>query len=161
MSQPQEGDVVRITGDERPRIMRCSYSAGPVRSKFLLSLRDRREIMGTKCHTCGRVYVPARSTCPKCFENLDAWVEVSNEGTLESYTMVYKSEPIHIAETPFAFGIIKLDGSDTGLVHILGEIELEKISIGMRLRAVFNEERKGDIRDIKYFKPVRLNGDKK
>jgi uncharacterized OB-fold protein len=155
MSGPLK-DIVGIISDERPRVMRYSYSAGPVRSKFLLYLRDRQKILGTKCLTCGRIYVPARSTCPKCFENMEEWVEVSHEGILESYTLVYKSEPIHVADTPFAFGIIKLDGADTGMVHRLGEIDFEKIRIGMRVRAVFGEERKGDIRDIKYFKPTNV-----
>ena len=153
MSQPFK-DVVRIISDERPRIMRYSNSAGPIRSRFLLSLRDRQKIFGTKCPACSRVFVPAKSTCPQCFENIMEFVEVSQEGTLETYTIVYKPEPFHIAATPFAFGIIKLDGADTGMVHRLGEIDFGKISIGMRVRAVFNEERKGDIRDIKYFKPV-------
>ena len=152
MSQPVK-DVVRIIGDERPRVMRNSYSAGPIRSRFLLSLRDHQKILGTKCPACGRIYVPARSTCPKCFEDMEEWVEVSHEGILESYTVVYQSEPIHIADTPFVFGIVKLDGADTGMVHRLGEIDLEKIRIGMRVRAVFSEERKGDIRDIQYFIP--------
>jgi len=86
---------------------------------------------------------------------MEEWVEVSPEGVLETYTVVYKPEPIHVADTPFAIGVIKLGGADTSIVHRLGEIDLKKIRIGMRLRAVFNEERKGDIRDIKYFKPVR------
>ncbi len=146
-------DVVRIIGDERPRVMRNSYSAGPKRSRFLLSLRDHQKILGTKCPACSRIYVPARSTCPKCFEDMEEWVEVSHEGILESYTVVYQSEPIHIADTPFVFGIVKLDGADTGMVHRLGGIDYKKIRIGMRVRAVFSEERKGDIRDIQYFKP--------
>jgi hypothetical protein len=87
---------------------------------------------------------------------MEEWVEVGHEGILESYTLVYKPEPIHIADAPFAFGIIRLDGADTGMVHRLGEIDFEKIRIGMRVRAVFAEERKGDIRDIKYFKPANV-----
>jgi len=152
MSQPLK-DIETIMSDERPRVMRYSYAAGPVRSKFLFSLRDQQKILATRCPGCGRVYVPARSSCPKCFEDMEEWVEVSHEGILESYTIVYKSEPIHIADTPFVFGIIKLDGADTGMVHRLGEIDFEKIRIGMRVRAVFSEERRGDIRDIQYFKP--------
>ena len=46
MSEPVKDDALRIVGDERPRVMRFSYSAGPVRSKFLLSLRDRQKIWG-------------------------------------------------------------------------------------------------------------------
>lgn len=155
MSQPLK-DIETIISDERPRIIRYSYSAGPTRSKFLLSLRDQQKILGTRCPACSRVHVPARSTCPKCFENMEGTVEVSHEGILESYTVVHKSEPIHIADPPFALGIIKLDGADTGMVHRLGEVDFKKIRIGMRVRAVFNEERKGDIRDIKYFKPVSV-----
>ena len=150
-------DVERIISDERPRIMRYSCSAGPVRSKFLICLRDQKKILGTRCPSCGRVYVPATPSCPKCFENTKEWIEVGDEGILETYTIVYKSEPIHIAEVPFAFGIIKLDGADIGMVHRLGEVDFEKINIGMRVKAVFNDERKGDITDIKYFKPVNSN----
>jgi len=152
MSPPLK-DVVRIMSDERPRVIRYSHSAGPVRSKFLLSLRDYQKIMGTRCSSCGRVHVPARSTCPKCFEDMEEWVEVGQEGILESYTVVYKPEPVYIADTPFVLGIIKLDGADTSIVHRLGEIDSEKVRMGMRVRAVFSEKPKGDIRDIKYFKP--------
>ncbi len=147
-------NVEIITSNERPRVMRYSYSAGPVRSKFLLSLRDQQKILGTKCPVCTRVYVPARSTCLKCFENLGEWVEVGDEGILKSYTIVYKPEPIYSFDPPFAVGLIKLDGADTALVHRLGEVDFEKLRIGMRVRAVFSSERKGDIRDIQYFKPV-------
>lgn len=153
MNNPLE-NVVSLVSDERPRIWRYSYSAGPVRSKFLLHLRDHRKIMGTKCPACGRVYVPARPTCINCFEDMNEWIEVSGEGTLESFTVVYESQPVYKADSPFAVGIIKLDGADTGLVHKIGEVELKKIHIGMRLKAVFEEGLKGDIRDIKCFKPV-------
>jgi len=153
--------MVRIIGEDRPLVMRNSYSAGPVRSKFLLSLRDQQKILATRCAGCGRVYVPARSSCPKCFEDMEEWVEVSPEGILETYTIVYQSEPIHIADVPFALGVIKLGGADTSIVHRLGEVDLKKIRIGMSVKAVFNEERKGDIRDIQYFKPVRAKRKKK
>jgi uncharacterized protein len=53
---------------------------------------------------------------------------------------------------PFAYGIIKLDGADTGLPHYLGEVEFEKIKIGMRVEPIFRKERQGTILDIKYFK---------
>lgn len=153
MSQALE-EYPTITSDERPRVWRYSISAGPVRSKFLLTLRDQQKIMGIKCPSCGRVYVPARSTCFKCFINMNEWVEVSNQGTVETYTVVHQPGPVYPADIPFAFGIIKLDGADTGLVHRIGGIDLDKIAIGMRVEAVFEDQLKGDIRDIKYFRPV-------
>jgi uncharacterized OB-fold protein len=55
---------------------------------------------------------------------------------------------------PFAYGMMLLDGASTGLVHFLGEVDLKEIKAGMRVEAVFKEERVGDILDIKYFRPI-------
>jgi uncharacterized OB-fold protein len=85
---------------------------------------------------------------------MDEWVEVSNEGTLTAYTMVYQSEPSYPVKTPFAYGIIKLDGADTGFAHIIGELNSKDLRIGMRVQAVFKENRIGSILDIQYFKPI-------
>ena len=54
----------------------------------------------------------------------------------------------------FAYAIIKLDGAGTGFLHVLGEVDLEKIKEGMRVKAVFAEERVGLPTDIAYFKPI-------
>jgi uncharacterized OB-fold protein len=143
-----------LTSNERPRMWRFSYSAGPIRSKFLLFLRDQQRIMGTKCPVCRKVYVPARSVCAACYQDLEEWVEVSTRGVLETYTIVHKADLAFPSGTPVALGVIKLDGADTGIVHRLGEVDFDQIRIGMRVKAVFNKERKGDIRDIGYFKPV-------
>ena len=153
MSQALEG-VANLISNERPRIWRYSISAGPIRSKFLLYLRDQQKIMGTKCPTCGRVYVPARSTCLECFENMEEWVEVKGEGMVKTFTVVYTPSPNYSSESPIAFAVIRLEGADTGIVHKLGEVDFDKISIGMRVKAVFADRLKGDITDIKYFKPV-------
>lgn len=152
---PMLENVEPLIATERPRIWRYSYSAGPVRSKFLLELRDNKRIMGTRCPVCNRVYVPARPTCEKCLSDLEEWVEVSNKGTLLSYTIVSQAEPIYPQEPPFAYGVILLDGADTGIVHLLGEVDFKDIAIGMPVQAVFEERRKGHILDIKYFKPVK------
>lgn len=85
---------------------------------------------------------------------MDEWVEVSNEGTLVTYTVVHQAEPPYPVETPFVYGIIKLDGADTDMAHIIGEVNPKKLRIGMRMQVVFKEERVGSILDIKYFKPI-------
>ncbi len=130
------------------------YSAGAVGSRFLIQLRDRKKILGTKCTTCNRVYVPARSICKDCFGQLKQWVEVSDKGTLLTYTICNEPNSMQPAETPLAYGIVQLDGADTGFVHMLGEVEPEQLRIGMRVQAVFREEREASILDIRYFKPL-------
>lgn len=131
-----------------------TYSAGAVGSRFLIALRDKKRIMGTRCPTCNRVYVPARSICKDCYGQLDELVEVSDKGTLLTYTVCNQPNPVQPVESPVVYGIIQLDGADTGFVHMLGEIDPEQIRIGMRVQAVFKEEREASILDIKYFKPL-------
>jgi uncharacterized OB-fold protein len=131
-----------------------NYTAGIVRSKFLTEIRDNRKIVGTKCHHCEMVWVPARSTCIKCFSILKDFVEVSDIGTITTYSVINCSQPFYNAKPPFVFGIIELDGASTGLVHLIGEIDLEDLSTGMKVQAVFKEKRIGSILDIEYFKPV-------
>ncbi len=131
-----------------------TYSAGAVGSRFLIALRDKKRIMGTRCATCNRVYVPARSICKDCYGQLDELVEVSDKGTLLTYTVCNQPNPVQPVESPVVYGIIQLDGADTGFVHMLGEIDPEQIRIGMRVQAVFKEEREASILDIKYFKQL-------
>ncbi|TEU03158.1 MAG: Zn-ribbon domain-containing OB-fold protein [Dehalococcoidia bacterium] len=131
-----------------------TYSAGAVGSRFLIELRDKKRIMGTRCPACNRVYVPARSICKDCFGQLDEWVEVSDRGTVLTYAVDHESKPIQPMATPIVYGIIQLDGADTGFVHMLGEVDPEQLRVGMKVQAVFKEERVGNILDIKYFKPL-------
>lgn len=130
------------------------YDLGKVASKFYIELRDRGKIMGLRCSSCNRTYVPPRATCGRCFSKLTEWVEVGLAGTLQTYTVVYEKGVTHPVPTPFAYGIVRLDGADTGLLHLLGEVELDRIAPNMRVRAVLKDKREGNIFDIKYFKPL-------
>lgn len=51
-------------------------------------------------------------------------------------------------------GIIRLDGAHTGLAYRIGDVDLKTMNFGMRIKAVFCKERRGDIRDIKYFQAI-------
>jgi len=131
-----------------------TYSAGAVGSRFLIELRDNKRIMGIRCPTCNRVYVPARSVCKDCFAQLNEWVEVSDKGTLLTYTVCHQPNRVQPMEPPLVYGIIQLDGADNGFVHMLGEVDPEQLRVGMRVQAVFKEKREASILDIKYFKPL-------
>jgi uncharacterized OB-fold protein len=124
-------------------------------SKFFKELRDNGKILGTKCQKCGVTYCPPSSDCPKCWVPTD-WVEVGQQGTLLAYTVIGMPALWLKVEVPYPMGLIKLDGADTGLLHFLGEIELNKIKVGMRVEAVLKkkEERGGYITDIAWFKPI-------
>jgi len=134
------------------------YSMGAIPSYFFRMIRDEKKIMGRKCPQCGVVYIPPRPVCGPCFEPTTEWVEVGPRGTLVAFTVVYftfldpmtgKRRPV-----PYGYGIVKLDGTDRRLQHFLSESDPKKLKVGMRMEAVFAEDRKGNLADIVHFKPV-------
>lgn len=132
-----------------------SWWAGDTASKFFISLRDERKILGTRCGRCAKVYVPPRKVCPACFVENTEWIELSDEGVLQSFTIARRQLAALKKSAPVIFGLIRLDGADTSLLHYLGEVEAGEVRIGMRLKARFADERKGGIDDIAYFLPVK------
>lgn len=124
------------------------YAAGKTATRFLAGLRDEKRIYGSRCPRCQRVLVPARSLCPRCGLDTEAWVEVGPGGILTAFTERGGQK----------FGLIRLDGADTDLVHRLGGAEVSSWHAGMRVEAVFAPERKGHILDIAYFRPQAISG---
>ncbi len=80
-------------------------------------------------------------------------MEVGKEGVVSAYTIVHFAYPLHPAKAPFAYAIIRLDGADVGLVHLVKD-DLDKLRSGARVRAVFRQERTGHILDIDSFRIV-------
>jgi uncharacterized OB-fold protein len=136
------------------------HTAGRFASRFFRELRDNQKIYGVRCPKCRRVLLPPRPMCERCFAPIDEWVEVGHQGTVEAYTVLCVPF-MGLPPPPLGMAVVKLDGADTGLNHILGGIEFsdpdksgEAVKIGMRVEAVWREQRRGEILDIQYFKPV-------
>jgi len=134
-----------------------SWWAGDTASKFFISLRDVQVIIAPRCARCGKVFMPPRKVCPSCFTENTAWVKLSGEGTLVSFSVARRQlESIPKGkQAPVIWGLIKLDGADSALLHYLDGVKPEDVTIGMRVRAVFADTRKGTIHDIAHFAPVK------
>jgi len=136
-----------------------NYNAGYYVSNYLRELKENKRILGVKCPQCQRVYVPPRVVCGECFVRTREFVPVSDTGTVTAFTVVTvpytnpnTGEP---KKLPFTCAYVKLDGSDTNIMHCLEEIDEKKIKTGMRVQAVFSETRTGDhFTDIKYFRKI-------
>jgi len=131
------------------------YFAGVVGSKFLVALRDEKKILGMKCEKCEKVFIPPRATCERCFSDLtDNWVELADTGVVTGFTVIRYEEPYQPKKPPYVLAMIKLDGADTPLVHLLECDDTANADIGMKVRAVFAEKRTGSILDISHFEPI-------
>ena len=133
------------------------YSAGIAGERFFRAIMDEAKILGTRCETCGLIYVPATMFCERCFGRLDKWVEVPSQGTVFTYTVLHRDLDEKPLDPPAILAYIKLESASGGLVHYLNQVEPEAVHIGMEVEAVFKDatERKGSILDIKHFRPVK------
>ncbi len=131
------------------------WHVGETGSRFLTALRDKKEIWGVQCPKCKTVYVPPMKTCGECFVPTDKWVRVKDTGTLLSYTVVRYSHGMQPKKPPLIYGLIKLDGADGALLHLIGGAGKTALRIGMKVKAVFAKTRTGNIMDISHFAPVK------
>ena len=140
--------------------MPYEWSIGSYGSKFFHEIRENRHFVGIKCNTCGKVYVPPRRVCGPCFRELKDLTPLSDSGVITAFSVVNYPfiDPNTGAQRPipYTYGYIKLDGADNIFSHIINEIDLDKIKVGMRVKAIFKErsEMEGNIQDIKYFEIV-------
>lgn len=132
------------------------YFAGTTGSRFLVDIRDEKKIKGLKCNTCNKVFIPPRSNCEVCFEDIsENWVELKNTGTVTGFTIIRYEEPHQPVKPPYVLAQIKLEGSDTPITHIVKGVALSKVEIGMKVKAVFAKKSTSTIMDIDHFKPER------
>jgi hypothetical protein len=124
-------------------------SVGPTLSKFFSALRERR-ILGVR-GSDGRVHVPPAEYDPVTYEPLGEMVPVSAVGTVVSWT--WQADPLEgqPLDRPFAWALIKLDGADTPLIHVVDAGEPATIRTGARVHVHWADEPVGAITDIAYF----------
>jgi uncharacterized OB-fold protein len=134
------------------------YSMGKLSVKFFKELKENKKIHGTKCPKCGKVFFPPRAVCADCMVQMNDLIELNNTGTLASFTVVaypfVDPQTGKVRPFPYGYGLFKLDGVDTYTMHFIDEKDPSKLKIGMRVEAVFKEEREGNLGDIPYFKVI-------
>jgi uncharacterized OB-fold protein len=123
----------------------------------LYAAMEKKKVVGNKCPKCGYVFVPPRKICGKCNLTIpldQGWVDLPNTGTLLNYTITpYKinERSDRKVKKPQIIGMIQIDGSNTGIVYRLLDLEPEEVKIGMKLKIEWEETPKGDPSDIKGF----------
>jgi uncharacterized OB-fold protein len=126
-------------------------SVGPVVGAFLTGLRDGK-VVGSRTAN-GRVLCPPLEYDPDSGEAVGEIVDVSDAGTVQSWSWVGEPLRKHPLDRPFAWALVQLDGADTALLHALDAGSMESVSTGMRVRARWRAERVGHITDIECFEP--------
>jgi len=135
--------------------LQSRYTVGLAGERFFREIMENARLLGTHCSQCDITYVPPRLYCERCFSKLENWVEVKSRGWVHAFTVLHLALDGSPLEQPEVLAFVRLEGSDGGLVHRLGEVDPGQVEIGMAVEAVFKDkaEREGSILDIAYFRP--------
>lgn len=131
------------------------HSTGETVGRFLAGLKEQKTIWGQRVPGIG-VEVP-----PHGYSEIDAaptseWVAVKDSGVVTAVAIVHQPlERLHPFSEPFAYVLIKLDGADTAMAHVVKD-GLDTLKVGSRVQAEWaaDDARTGTWRDIVAFKVV-------
>jgi uncharacterized OB-fold protein len=157
--------------------LKYSFAAGEAISRFLAEIKQGR-LIARSCEGCGHLLYPPRMFCEECYRPTDAWVEIRDTGTIETFSVSYIDLDARRIKDPIFVGVIMLDGPNfrtrehgrqrMGMMHYFGEIKKDSkspmgfdIRVGQRVKAVWKPaaQRTGSVLDIVYFRPMKPGED--
>ncbi len=144
-----------VTGVTVPVSLDYLYAASPEESAFYRGLNEGR-ILGQRCPTCQKVYVPPRSACPADGTPTAEEVEVSQTGTITTFCIVNVPFLGQKIVPPYVSAYVLLDGADIAVLHLILGIPADEVRMGMRVKAVWKprEEWTYSLENIDHFEPA-------
>jgi len=134
---------------------RYAWDTGIAVGLFLDSL-GKGDVEGRRCENCGRVLLPPRAFCERCFRETEpAYEGVGAVGVVNTFSICHIRWDMQPLDPPEIPAVIEFPGTSGGFLHKLGEVDPDDVRIGMEVVAVWKpeQERTGSILDIEYFRP--------
>lgn len=146
--EPVTGVVTTVSLD-------YNYAASPEESLFYRGLNEGR-IMGQRCPTCEKVYVPPRSACPADGTPTAEEVELSQTGTITTFCIVNVPFLGQKIKPPYVSAYVLLDGADIAVLHLILGVPADEVRMGMRVKAVWKpkDEWAYSLENIDHFAPT-------
>ena len=136
----------------------------PVRLEYLVKAGDNtvgflqgileKKLIGKRCPSCRKVYMPPRGSCPICVVAMVEPVEVAQKGTVTTFSIVRFPFEGQVLTPPYACAHILLDGADVPLLHVVGDCDVDTVRMGMRVEAVWAEDIQPTLASVRYFVPI-------
>ncbi len=112
---------------------------------------NEKKLMGSRCKSCGKQYVPPRSICVDCFKSDMEWIEMKGKGRLAAFTCINIPPPFMIAQgysrkNPYCTGVVELDEGTKVDARIEGVdcANPESIKVGMPLKVKYLGREEGE-----------------
>lgn len=157
-STPAGGGLMEdhpVTGVVTPVVLDYVYAASPEESAFYRGL-EQGKILGQRCPTCAKVYVPPRSACPADGTPTTDEIELAETGTVTTFCVVNVPFLGQKITPPYVSAYVLLDGADIAFLHLILDIPADEVHMGLRVKAVWKprEEWGTTIENISHFTPT-------
>ena len=138
-----------------PISVEIQHTASVPESAYLRALREGK-LLGARTGADGKVYFPAREADPATGKVLDTFVELPDKGIVTTFAIINIPFAGQRIKPPYVAAYILLDGADIPFLHLIQEIDVADVRMGMRVEAVWRhpEERDFGIDNIEYFRPT-------
>lgn len=111
------------------------------------------KLMGSRCKTCGTLYLPPRPICIGCHGADMEWVQMKGEGRVAAFTCIAICPPAMLAEgynrdNPYCTGVVALEEGvrvDARLEEV-DPREPESIHVGMPVSVKYVHRDDGSVR---------------
>jgi len=147
------------------------YKAPRLLEEFVSGLKDKK-LVGSLCLGCGKVIVPPRNICGRCHRRMEERRVVSDWGTITCFVYtppVKRGKYVLFGLDAVEQGVFKegeivipcfarFDGSDSNVATLLLNADVNKVQIGMRVKAVWAKELKGQLSDLEGVEPLEKQG---
>ncbi len=155
VSKPPVQELDPVTGVITPVELDYLYAASPEESAFYRGL-EQGKLLGQRCPTCHKVYIPPRSACPADGTPTTDEVELPDKGTVTTFCIVNVPFLGQRITPPYVSAYVLLDGADIAFLHLILDIPAEEVRMGMRVEAVWKprEEWTTTIENISHFRPL-------
>jgi uncharacterized protein len=137
-----------------PVRLEYTVTAGRALSRFLAALTEAR-LLGGRCSSCRKVYIPLRSVCPTCAVPMCEEVTVADTGTVTTFCIVNVPFEGQTMKLPYVYASVLLDGADLPILHLI-QIPAEQARMGLRVKAEWlpAAERRPTLESIRWFAPT-------
>jgi len=155
VAESRADDRDPVTMIVTPVSVEIQHTASVPESAYLRALREGK-LLGARTGSTGKVYFPAREADPATGKALDDFVELPDKGTVTTFAIINIPFAGQRIKPPYVAAYILLDGADIPFLHLIQEVDVSAVRMGMRVQAVWkpSEERDYGIDNIEYFRPT-------
>lgn len=151
----EQADGEPVTMITTPVWLSYLHYASPTETSYLRGLAEGR-VVGQRCPSCHKVYLPPRGACPTCGVPTNEDVELPDTGIVTTFCVVNVPFAGQRVQPPYVAASVLIDGADIAFQHLILGCAPDEVRMGMRVRAVWKprEEWGVTMENISHFEPT-------